>query len=307
MKLQHRLQTLKSNSSPDEAQEGEQFKTPNEDSDLHKPPNENSGNMVVLMKPSEFKRMAASNEFKIEDHFYFGQDIAQDNFVKLRKILTSKKNAFRRLSDLSGLTMTTSSSGYRADTSSCGASDSSNVSKQRDRLSIMPEETIAPHKVLSPLPKRLWSTPKLPTKIDSQDVGNVSLVLDIGTPVFAKWVERTDIKFWPGTIKGHADNDKYCIHFEDGYEKDVKSEDILRADGLLPSLAVNVEMYEGLHQVGVILSFADCSQEGQIFYNVQVDAKPTDRLQKVSFDSRSMERNSARERGEYTKAKGQVS
>ena len=39
------------------------------------------------------------------------------------------------------------------------------------------------------------------------------------------------------------------------------------------------------HQVGVILSFADCSQEGQIFYNVQleslsnlpeVDAKPED-------------------------------
>lgn len=119
----------------------EEFKTPDD-----------SGTMLVLMKPSEFKKLQNTSECKVEDHMFFSESISA-----LKKIIsTSGKNLNRRLSDLSGLSG--SSSGYNADASSSGGQSSiggSSTSSKRDRLSIMPEATIEPHKVLSPLPKRL--------------------------------------------------------------------------------------------------------------------------------------------------------
>ena len=57
--------------------------------------------------------------------------------------------------------------------------------------------------------------------------------------VFAKWVERTDVKFWPGVIKQSEESeqdDKNLVVFEDGLEKIVKKEDVIRADALIPGL-----------------------------------------------------------------------
>ena len=100
----------------------------------------------------------------------------------------------------------------------------------------MPEALIEPHNVLSPLPKRLWPQ-KQKNVIDKGTKKSEPAVQKIkdNMKVFAKWVERTDVKFWPGVIKQEAEqDDKHLIVFEDGYEKTVKKEDIIRADALVP-------------------------------------------------------------------------
>ena len=105
----------------------------------------------------------------------------------------------------------------------------------------MPETAIEPHKVLSPLPKRLW--PKKQRNAQEAIVKKKSSIPDDqikikdNVKVFAKWVERTDVKFWPGIIKEQEepeDEDKYLVEFDDGYEKAVKKEDVIRADALIP-------------------------------------------------------------------------
>lgn len=88
--------------------------------------------------------------------------------------------------------------------------------------------------------------------------------------VFAKWVERTETRYWPGVIKEEKE-DQLSILFDDGFEKEMKREDILPADGLLPGCEVNVEKEEGIHQKGVILSHPDCSEAGNVFYNIQLE------------------------------------
>ena len=104
--------------------------------------------------------------------------------------------------------------------------------------SIMPETLIEPHNVLSPLPKRLRPQ-KLMNVIEKGTKKSEPAVQKIkdNMKVFAKWVERTDVKFWPGIIKQQEEaeqDDKHLIVFEDGYEKTVKKEDIIRADALVP-------------------------------------------------------------------------
>merc|ERR1712037_581292 len=69
----------------------------------------------------------------------------------------------RRLSDVSSLS--SGSSGYQANTSSIGTGSGSSL--KRDRLSIMPETFIEPHKVLSPLPKQL---PALQMLVKTKDL-----------------------------------------------------------------------------------------------------------------------------------------
>ena len=101
----------------------------------------------------------------------------------------------------------------------------------------MPEAFIEPHNVLSPLPKRLQPQ-KLLNVIEKGTKKSEPAVQKIkdNMKVFAKWVERTDIKFWPGIIKQEEaeQDDKHLIVFEDGLEKTVKKEDIIRADALVP-------------------------------------------------------------------------
>jgi hypothetical protein len=106
-------------------------------------------------------------------------------------------------------------------------------------FSIMPETLIEPHNVLSPLPKRLWPQKQkdVVEKNTKKSEPAVQKIKD-NMKVFAKWVERTDIKFWPGIIKQEEaeQDDKNLIVFEDGYEKIVKKEDIIRADALVPGM-----------------------------------------------------------------------
>ena len=271
----HEEETLKIVNSSDEKEDDDShFKTPEED----------SGFVVALMKPSEFKKIA--NLSKVEDHFYVTRSIPNlhEKFRQLLPIF-KKGDMMRRLSDLSGLSG--GSSGYHGDMSSVGSS--SNASSNRDRLSIMPETRIEPHKVLSPLPKRLWPQKHQP-KEDDEPQEKLKLPkkaekLKNDVKVFAKWVERTDIKFWPGIIKEDQE-DKSLILFDDGYEKMVKKEDIVRADALLPGCQVNVEKEEGVHQVGVLLAYPDCSG-GHVFYSVQLESLPNlpeTEAESVSYD-----------------------
>ena len=111
-------ETLKITSSPEE--EVEKFKTPEEN---------DSGFVIVLMKPSEFKKIPET--CKIEDHFSVPKNKVQPNLAtKIKKILNMNKDLTKRLSDVSGLSG--GSSGYQADTSSVGTG--SGTSSNRDRL-----------------------------------------------------------------------------------------------------------------------------------------------------------------------------
>ena len=136
----------------------------------------------------------------------------------------------------------------------------------------MPEATIEPHKVLSPLPKRLHPpSKKEETIIETKEEEEETQIYDIGTPVFAKWVEKTDVRFWPGKIK-EIDKEKYLILFDDGFEKSMKIEDFIKADSLLPGNEVNVITDHAIYQVGIILSYPDCSQSPKdIYYTVQLE------------------------------------
>ncbi len=217
------------------------------------------------MSPEEFKKIPA--DVKTEDHFYSEKDLT-GIFPKLKKVILENKgnkinlsDNLRRMSMLSGLSG--SSSGYHADISNSGGASSigaSSTSDKRDRLSIMPDAAIEVHKILSPLPlkRKILADKKLPD----------------GRKVFAKWVERTETKYWPGSVKEDL-GEKYMILFEDGYEKLVTKEDIIAADDLLPGCQVNVETDdEGVHQQGVILSRADCSDKADVFYTIQLEGCP---------------------------------
>lgn len=222
------------------------------------------------MKPSSFEKIKQTS--KIEDQFRIFQDDsnAQENFSKLKKfMLTNKKESLRRLSEISGLSG--GSSGYHADTSSSGgASTISGNSSKRDRLSIMPD-TLIQHNVISPLPGRFLKKRALPLAPQkAKEI--IPPKFKENLKVFAKWVERTDIKYWPGIVKNEEEEDKYLVLFDDGYEKTVKKEDVIKANQLEPGCQVNVEKEEGVHQTGMILSYSDCSEADDIFYNIQLEA-----------------------------------
>lgn len=140
----------------------------------------------------------------------------------------------------------------------------------------MPEATIAPHKVLSPLPKRLWPLPIADKGSDEKNAEGDSDPdsFKVGTKVFAKWVERLDVKFWPGVIAEKKD-EKILIHFDDGLKKELKTEDVILADSLIPGQQVNVEKETGVCHAGIILSYPDCSEDQKdIFYTVELESLP---------------------------------
>ena len=55
---------------------------------------------------------------------------------------------------------------------------------------------------------------------------------EIGMPVFAKWVDKTLILYWPGKIKDIRE-EKFLIEYEDGVEKLLKRDDFIIADGMV--------------------------------------------------------------------------
>ena len=99
--------------------------------------------------------------------------------------------------------------------------------------------------------------------------------LVVGTLVFGKWSEKTTMKYWPGQIKAVNEAcQKYLVLFYDGYEKELKRDEIMKACLLVPGNRVNVDLDEGQFQPGSINSFADCSSAGEIFYTVALDPLP---------------------------------
>ena len=103
----------------------------------------------------------------------------------------------------------------------------------------MPETVIAPHRVLSPLPKRLRTQknehpkiiPEEEPKIPEVEQTKPQIQPEIGMPVFAKWVDKTLIRYWPGKIKD-IEEEKFHIEYDDGLEKPLKREDFILADGM---------------------------------------------------------------------------
>ena len=103
----------------------------------------------------------------------------------------------------------------------------------------MPETVIAPHRVPSPLPRRLRTQknehPKLPEEEPKTlEVPQIKPQIEpeIGMPVFAKWVDKTLILYWPGKIKDIRE-EKFLIEYEDGVEKLLKRDDFMIADGMV--------------------------------------------------------------------------
>ena len=118
----------------------------------------------------------------------------------------------------------------------------------------MPETVIAPHRVLSPLPKRLRTQknaehPKIPEEepeLPEVVVQNIKPQIkpEIGMPVFAKWVDKTLIRYWPGKIKD-IEEEKFHIEYDDGLEKPLKREDFILADGMTQLAKTRKKVYFG--------------------------------------------------------------
>jgi hypothetical protein len=255
--------TMKLCTPPDE-------ETTNKD-DAFKTPNEDFGYTVVVMKTSEYNKLS-STDVQVDTHFAIKQEMQ----LKVLKKMLISSSGLKRLSDISSLSG--GSSGYQGDVSSSTGSSllTSSDGSKRDRLSIMPEMNIPSHKTLSPLPKRLLTSVKENKGVDDSTVPTLfPSPLEAGTPVFAKWVERTNVKFWPGVIQKEVEDSKYSVLYEDGLIKVLKVEDIIPADGLQPGNQVNVEREdeEGIFNVAVLVAYPDCSREKEnIFYQLEFEA-----------------------------------
>ena len=115
---------------------------------------------------------------------------------------------------------------------------------------------------------------KAPKVEASAETQNADGDLVVNTLVFAKWTEKTTVKYWPGKIKSILEDQRYMVAFFDGYEKDLKKEEILAANLLVPGNKVNIDVEDNLYQPGSICSFADCSSANAIFYTVALDSVP---------------------------------
>eukprot|EP00095_Tigriopus_kingsejongensis_P010633 maker-scaffold1028_size131186-snap-gene-0.56 protein:Tk10633 transcript:maker-scaffold1028_size131186-snap-gene-0.56-mRNA-1 annotation:"PREDICTED: uncharacterized protein LOC593800" len=179
-----------------------------------------------------------------------------------------------------------SSAGYQADGSSgISSSSGSDARCQRDRLSVMPEMGIVPHNIVAPLP-RLSSYPKagiarpLEKVLDgalaanklgtgeprrmaqtpSEEPGGTKLQLYADCHVFAKFVEKTLVNFWPATILSHEIDDVWKVKFTDGVVKDLRTQDLIPATCLARGHEVNVFFDgkdQGNYKSGKLVSFPD--------------------------------------------------
>lgn len=251
--------------------------------------------------------------------------MVKEAFNKIKKSTTTQHQ--KRLSDVSSLSSnsrTTSSSGYLGGDS--GTSTISGSSSKRDRHSIMLDLPIEPHKILSPLPQRVpiqqqviseeveneaksgKKTKKKLLKKSERNHGKAGVVtkddkqpvvvkkskkddqenkFGEGTRVFAKWVEKTEVRYWPGKLKKNENEgeEKLLVLFDDGYERLLKQEEVIPVDTLEPGHTVNVcsDEDEGIYNVAVLVCHPDVS-DSSVFYTV--DFVPIEGLPQV--DSRSV-------------------
>ena len=244
------------------------------------------GYVMVAMKSTDFRRLNDTKDMRyweVLGNWKYDGDLAE-----IGSRLKTKCGLNKRLSEFSSLSGT--SSGYNADSSSGISSEGS----KRDRLSILPEANIAPHHVISPLPQQSFLKPKLQRKVIIPTPRTTDYELKLEMRVFAKWVEKTTTKYWPGKIHQITEeNQRFLVLFDDGFEKSLKKEDILPADCLVPGNRVNVNDEETLtHNSGAILSYADLTTPNRIFYEIQLesdDSDPVEPVKKVSHDQVHME------------------
>lgn len=117
----------------------------------------------------------------------------------------------------------------------------------------------------------------------SVDTNQVSVAsthqISEGSRVFAKWVERTEIRYWPGVVQSILD-EKFIVKFEDNYERTLKNGDLIRVDALEPGHQVNVSSEEdqGIFRVAVLLSHPDLSsgKSGKPDVSYMVEFEPVE-------------------------------
>jgi len=106
--------------------------------------------------------------------------------------------------------------------------------------------------------------------------------LAVGDKVFAKWVQRTDVRYWPGVIEEAPESqpsqdvvDVYYVMFFDGVEKcGLHLDDVIPAASLLPGQQVNVclgPMEEGVSHRALLTTHPDCTSK-DIHYNVDIES-----------------------------------
>jgi hypothetical protein len=203
-------------------------------------------------------------------------------------------------------------SGYQADrsttTSGSSVSGGSQASSKRDRLSLIPEEPIKPHSVVSPLPERKPLTRVANRKKDHQVQPAQTKVnggghyvqgqetsaeggqepptvmtdsaggeLSLGSLVFAKYAEGTQIRYWPAKITStDANDDHWTVRFfEDDVKGDLPMCELIPASSLLPGQRVLVvtrgQGDDGVFHDASLTAFPDLSQANTVSYPVRFD------------------------------------
>ena len=123
-----------------------------------------------------------------------------------------------------------------------------------------------------------------------QDVVDLNVPrFSVGDKVFAKWVDKTDVRFWPGVVSTLKD-DKYFIKFDDGLEKNgLKAEDFIPVASLEPGHRINVcsdDVEDGIFNVAKLTTHPDFSDEHEVKYNVEfepIEGLPQIENQLVSY------------------------
>ena len=109
--------------------------------------------------------------------------------------------------------------------------------------------------------------------------------LAVGRRVFAKWIEKTEQRFWPGivlkimNVEEEQDEDKkYMVKFDDGIEKaGLNADDLIPVDILEPGHSVNVEVddSDGIYNPAILIRAPDCSRgKSEVFYTVELEKIP---------------------------------
>ena len=99
-------------------------------------------------------------------------------------------------------------------------------------------------------------------------------LLKKGMQVFAKWTQKTDVRYYPGVIENTGDNEdtaendndkKFYVKFDDGFEKGgLRWDDMIPVGMLEMGNAVNVEdsdMDEGIHYSAVLSAYPEFVRE----------------------------------------------
>ena len=120
--------------------------------------------------------------------------------------------------------------------------------------------------------------------LETNDESTTKPLMKKGMQVFAKWVQKTEVRFYPGIITEENamddDDTTFTVQFYDGYEKDgLKWDDMIPVGMLEMGQSINVEdadLEEGIYYPAVLSAYPEfLREENESNSNSEIEVKYT--------------------------------